>query len=123
MGAEPRDVRVGRIYDVARDAGAARVLVDRLWPRGMSKERADLAAWAKDVAPSHELRRWYGHDPERREEFVRRYHEELRQPERARALSLLHERAASGPLLLLTAVRDVGAGHAAVLADILRAAR
>ena len=112
------EVRVRRIYDEPGDDGQ-RVLVDRLWPRGMGKERARLDAWCQRVAPSTELRRWYGHDPRRFSEFAARYRAELAEPAPAAALSSLRDRAASGRLTLLTATADVERSHAAFLATLL----
>lgn len=112
-----RDVRVARVYD---DAGpGARVLVDRVWPRGLAKAKANLDEWAKDVAPSTDLRTWYGHDPEKFEEFRERYERELEEPERREALQRLAERADQGPLTLLTATKDMEHSQAAVLAELL----
>ena len=115
-----REVRVRRVYDEPAGDDGARVLVDRLWPRGLTKARADLTEWCKEVAPSTELRRWYGHDPAKFNEFARRYRAELEQPERAAALRHLHDLAGSRSLTLLTAVRDTDISEAAVLADLLR---
>jgi uncharacterized protein YeaO (DUF488 family) len=95
------------------------VLVDRLWPRGVSKERAALDEWCKDAAPSPALRTWFGHDPARFEEFVRRYRAELATGVGAEAVAHLRELAASGPLTLLTATKDPSQSTAAVLADLL----
>ncbi|MEU2630038.1 DUF488 family protein [Kitasatospora sp. NPDC007106] len=95
------------------------VLVDRLWPRGLRKADAGFDEWARTVAPSTELRRWYGHDPERRTEFRRRYRTELDEPERAEALDHLRDLAHRGPLTLLTASHEVGISHAAYLAELL----
>ncbi|WP_028922580.1 DUF488 domain-containing protein [Pseudonocardia acaciae] len=114
------DVRVRRVYDPREDRDGHRVLVDRLWPRGLTKERAHLDTWLKDVAPSSELRTWYGHDPERFAEFDRRYRAELEQPERGDGLRRLRELARTGPLTLLTATKQPELSQAAVLADILR---
>lgn len=111
-------VRVRRVYDEARPDDGARVLVDRLWPRGVSKERAHLDEWCKEIAPSNELREWYGHDPERYDEFARRYQQELKEPERAAAFTHLQE-LAQRPLTLLTATKDVKISQAAVLAGLL----
>ncbi|MEU8817680.1 DUF488 family protein [Actinoplanes sp. NPDC048796] len=112
--------RAGRIYDdVTTDDGAARVLVDRLWPRGVSKDRAALDEWCKSVAPSPELRKWYGHAPEKFAEFRRRYEAELGGGEQAEALAHLRELARSRPLLLLTASKDVAISEAAVLAEVI----
>ncbi|QFG22625.1 DUF488 domain-containing protein [Actinomadura sp. WMMB 499] len=115
-----RDVRVRRVYEPAAEEDGKRVLVDRVWPRGLSKDEARLDAWAKDVAPSTELRKWYGHDPDRFAEFERRYRDELAEPERAAALDRLRDLAATGTVTLLTATRDAARSQAAVLADRLR---
>lgn len=118
--AEPVDVNVRRVYMEPAPKDGARVLVDRVWPRGLTRERAHLDDWCRVVAPSTELRRWYGHDPERFEEFRRRYRAELAEPERAEALDRLRERAERGPLTLLTSTARADISHAAVLADLLR---
>jgi uncharacterized protein YeaO (DUF488 family) len=114
------EVRVRRIYDDPASDDGARVLVDRVWPRGLRKDAADLDEWAKDVAPSTELRKWYGHDPAKFDEFRRRYDAELAEPDRREALSELRARAADGPVTLLTATKDLTISQAAVLADVLR---
>ncbi len=118
----PPDVTAARVYDATAE-GAARVLVDRIWPRGLGKEAAHLDEWCRDLAPSTELRRWYGHDPQRFDEFARRYRAELQQGERAPILERLRDLATSRPVVLLTATRDVTISNAAVLADLLRAPR
>jgi uncharacterized protein YeaO (DUF488 family) len=112
---------VARVYDET-DEGA-RVLVDRVWPRGLAKAAARLDEWEKDVAPSTELRKWYGHDPEKFDEFRERYERELDDPDRREALHRLAERAEQGPLTLLTATKDVQLSQAAVLADLLKKGR
>jgi uncharacterized protein YeaO (DUF488 family) len=112
-------VRVYRVYDEPV-AGTTRVLVDRVWPRGLSKEAARLDEWAKDVAPSTELRTWYGHDPVKFDEFRRRYLAELTGSTQRAALGRLHALASAGGLILLTATRDVDHSQAAVLAQLLR---
>lgn len=114
-------VRVGRVYDEAGPDHGARVLVDRLWPRGLSKQNADLDEWCRDVAPSPELRKWFGHDPERFAEFAERYREELTDAGRETALEHLRNLRQRGPVTLLTATRDTSVSHVTVLADILRA--
>jgi uncharacterized protein YeaO (DUF488 family) len=119
MGGRP-DVRVRRAYEEAEPDDGTRVLVDRIWPRGLTKDRARLDLWLKQVAPSTELRRWYSHDPERFEEFGRRYREELEDAERAQALEHLRELARSGTLTLLTATKRAEISEAAVLADLIR---
>lgn len=113
-------VRVRRIYDEPAFSDGTRVLVDRLWPRGVSKDRAQLDQWCKDVAPSTELRTWYHHDPELFDEFAQRYGEELREPARATLLEELCRSARHGTLTLLTATKDVDRSEAAVLADLIR---
>jgi uncharacterized protein YeaO (DUF488 family) len=112
-------VQVRRIYDTPMPDDGTRVLVDRLWPRGVSKTRAQLDDWCKQIAPSSELRTWYHHDPELFDEFTRRYTAELRDPEPAAALAHLRELAGQQPLTLLTATKDPGISEAAVLADLL----
>jgi uncharacterized protein YeaO (DUF488 family) len=114
-----RRVQVRRVYDDPLPGDGARVLVDRIWPRGMTKERADLDEWCKQVAPSTALRTWYGHDPERFDEFARRYRQELTEAERAEALAHLRGLATDRTLTLLTATRDADISEAAVLASLL----
>lgn len=118
--ANKADVRVRRVYDTPARGDGTRVLVDRVWPRGLAKARAGLDEWCKHVAPSTELRRWYSHDPARFEEFTRRYHAELRQPERASALDHLRELAKGRTLTLLTATKRPEISEAEVLAQMLR---
>lgn len=114
-------VRVARVYEKAGATEGARILVDRLWPRGVSKAAAELDEWCKAVAPSNELRHWYEHDPAKFGEFTERYQQELTDPERAAALDSLREWHVRGPVTLLTATRQADISHAAVLAGILRA--
>ncbi|KUJ66611.1 hypothetical protein ACZ90_34930 [Streptomyces albus subsp. albus] len=118
--AEADRVRVRRVYDTPEADDGARVLVDRLWPRGLAKEDARLDDWAKDAAPSAELRRWYGHAPERYEQFAERYRTELAEAPAQAAVDRLRELAAAGQLTLLTAVRDLPHGHARLLAEVVR---
>lgn len=115
------EVRVGRVYDERAPADGSRVLVDRLWPRGLTRSRADVDEWCKQIAPSAALRRWYGHDPTRFVEFRRRYEAELDDPGRAAALRHLRELAQNRTLSLLTATRQVETSEAAVLTDLLNA--
>lgn len=119
-GVTDRDVRVRRIYDDPSADDGIRVLVDRLWPRGVSKARAELDEWCTEVAPSDVLRKWYGHDPDRFEEFATRYRSELDRTERASALRHLRLMARHDRLTLLTATRDPDLSQAAVLAELLR---
>jgi uncharacterized protein YeaO (DUF488 family) len=113
------NVRIRRVYENPDRDDGVRVLVDRIWPRGMTKARAALDEWCKDVAPSHELRTWYGHQPDRFEEFARRYRLELEDPRRAEALAHLRDLARDQPVTLLTATREPAISEAAVLAPLL----
>lgn len=113
-------VKVGRVYDQATEQDGNRVLVDRLWPRGMSKSRADIGEWCKQVAPSTTLRKWYSHEPQRFAEFRRRYRAELDSGEHATALAHLRELARDRALTLLTASKDPLISEAAVLAELLQ---
>lgn len=117
---ETHDVKVRRAYDVAVRGDGKRVLVDRIWPRGLSKEKADFDEWCKQVAPSTTLRKWYHHDPERFEEFASRYRAELEEPERARAVEHLRALARHGNLTLITASKRADISEATVLAGLLR---
>ena len=112
-------VRVARVYDEPGPDDGRRVLVDRLWPRGLRKDSASFAEWLREITPSDGLRRWYRHEPARFAEFTERYRAELAEPERAEALRRLRGYAEAGPLTLLTATRDPAYSHATVLAAIL----
>ena len=114
-------VRVRRVYEPPEPSDGQRVLVDRLWPRGLPKAAAQLDAWLRDVAPSSALRTWYGHDPERWPEFEQRYRAELEEPPRRELDDDLVRRARSGPLTLLCAARDPERSNAAVLQSVIRA--
>lgn len=114
-------VQVRRIYDEPNTDDGTRVLVDRLWPRGISKTRARLDEWCAAVAPSPELRTWYHHEPERFDEFTRRYIDELATEKRTAALVHLRELANHGSLTLLTATKAPNLSEAAVLATLLTA--
>ena len=108
-----------RVYDDPSPDDGCRVLVDRVWPRGVRKDEAHLDEWLKAVAPSTELRKWFGHVPERYDEFVTRYAKELEEGEPATAFAHLRELADAGPLTLLTATKQWQISQAAVLADLL----
>lgn len=112
-------VHVRRVYEERKRGDGNRVLVDRIWPRGVSKEKADLDDWCKDVAPSTELRKWYAHDPDRFKEFSRRYKAELKEAERSEVLDHLRSLAKKRNLTLLTATKDPDISEAAVLAKVL----
>ena len=111
-------VSIARVYDDAPAAGT-RVLVDRLWPRGVSKEDAPFDEWCKEVAPSPQLRTWYAHDPAKHAEFMKRYARELAEPTAREGLDHLRKLARTGQLTLLTATKNVDISHAAALADVL----
>ena len=112
------DVRLKRVYEPAKRSDGYRVLIDRLWPRGVSRERAALDAWDPELAPSTELRMWFGHDPDRFEEFRRRYVDELRD-QRPR-LTKLRRQARDGTLTLVFSARDTEHNDAVVLAEVVR---
>jgi uncharacterized protein YeaO (DUF488 family) len=112
------DVRVKRAYEPVSPADGYRVLIDRLWPRGVSREQAQLDEWDKDLSPSTELREWFGHDPERFEEFSRRYIEELRA--RRPRIAELRRHAREGRLTLVHSARDTEHNDAVVLAQVVR---
>jgi uncharacterized protein YeaO (DUF488 family) len=110
-------VRLQRVYDEPASDGGLRVLVDRVWPRGLTRDAANLDEWIRDVAPSTALRRWYGHRPERFAEFRRRYLAELAEPAPAAALRRLRELARDRRVTLLTATKDIEHSQAAVLVE------
>ncbi|ADH88621.1 protein of unknown function DUF488 [Ancylobacter novellus DSM 506] len=118
MTSSEPDLLMKRAYEPARPDDGARVLVDRLWPRGVRKDDLKLTLWLKDIAPSTELREWFGHDPARFKEFARRYREELRANEGA--LAPLEQLLGSGRATLIYAARDADHNEAVVLADYLR---
>jgi uncharacterized protein YeaO (DUF488 family) len=115
-----RRIRLRRVYDDPSPEDGRRVLVDRVWPRGLTKDDAHLDEWIKDAAPSTPLRRWYGHCPERFTEFRRRYLAELTDPRPAAAMNRLRELSRTTTITLLTATRDIDHSQAAVLAEQLR---
>ena len=118
MKKENAQIRIRRAYDPPDASDGTRVLVDRLWPRGLRKADAELACWLKEIAPSPGLRQWFGHDPERYAEFARHYRGELEgnQDQVARLESLVTQ----GPVTLLYAAHDQERNHARVLAEYLR---
>ena len=116
MSAKSR-IRVARVYDEPSPDDGQRILVDRVWPRGFRKDDPRVGTWCKDVAPSNELRGWYGHKPERFDEFAARYKTELQGSE---ALDELRKLTKRGAVTLVTATRDVEGSQAAVLAKLLK---
>ena len=111
-------IGMARAYGLGAPSGEYRVLVDRLWPRGVSKEKLKADAWLKELAPSTKLRQWFGHRADRWEEFRERYLEEL--TERAGDLAELRKIAAKHAVLLIYGARDEEHNHAIVLRDVLR---
>jgi uncharacterized protein YeaO (DUF488 family) len=111
-------IHAKRIYDPVAAGDGYRVLIDRMWPRGVSREHAALDEWARELAPSDELRRWFGHDPARFEEFARRYRIEL--GDQREHLSDLRRRGRRGALTILFAARDAEHSNAAVMVQVLR---
>jgi uncharacterized protein YeaO (DUF488 family) len=117
--ARPARVCIKRIYDPPARGDGFRVLVDRLWPRGLTKEAAQLSAWAKELAPSTQLRLWFGHAPRRWAEFERRYREELRSC--PVELQALRHKARRRRVTLLYAARNPKLNHALILKAVLEA--
>ena len=112
-------IGLGRVYDDVTPDEGTRALVDRLWPRGLHRDDPWVGRWVKEVAPSSSLRTWYGHRPDRREEFVRRYRAELADPALADALDELRDLARRGALTLVTATKNIEDSHLAVLKEKL----
>ena len=110
-------VKLKRSYEPAAESDGVRILVDRLWPRGVSKAKAAIDQWLKEISPSTGLRQWFGHDPARWQEFRRRYREELQQ--HAAVLEQIAELARSGTVTLLYGARDEAHNNAVVLRDLL----
>jgi uncharacterized protein YeaO (DUF488 family) len=118
VSTETPDVRIKRVYEPAEPGDGYRVLIDRLWPRGVSRERAHIDEWARELAPSDGLRKWFNHDPERFQEFQRRYRHELRAA--GDRISELRSRARDGRVTLVYGARDEKHNNAVVLAEVLR---
>jgi uncharacterized protein YeaO (DUF488 family) len=114
-------IRLKRVYEPPSRTDGARILVDRLWPRGLTKERAAVTLWLKDVAPSTELRKWFGHDPARWKQFQARYRKELR--EKKDALELLKRKGNAHTVTLVYAARDEQHNEALVLKRVLEGRR
>ena len=110
-----------RVYEAPSPADGFRILVDRLWPRGISKEEAKVALWLKDIAPSHDLRKWFAHDPGKWPAFVKKYREELEA--KGDLASVIREKAAGGAVTLLYAAADAKHNNAAALKAYLEEAR
>lgn len=114
-----RTVSIVRAYDAPVSSLGARVLIDGLWPRGVRKADLELHSWERDIAPSTEVRKWFGHDPDRFEEFRARYLDELEEPQRAEALGRLVALAGGSGLVIVTATSAVEISHAEVIRGLL----
>lgn len=112
-------VGLRRVYDEPRDNEGKRYLVDRVWPRGIKKEALGLAAWLREIAPSPGLRKWFSHDPNRWEEFRRRFRRELEDPEKGQILERLAREARQGTVTLLFAARNPGQNNAVVIRELV----
>jgi len=111
-------IKLKRVYEKPLKEDGIRVLVERLWPRGLTKERASVDLWLKDVAPTTELRKWFGHDPAKWEDFCKRYGVELEQ--RKDAVNLLKQKSKVGTITLVYAARDEKHNSAVALKEILK---
>lgn len=112
-----KDLKIKRAYLPASPEDGARILVERLWPRGITKEKAAIDCWLKEIAPSTELRKWFGHDPDNWAEFRRRYREELKA--NSAAVNTLRQWIRKGPVTLVYAARDEEHNSAVVLSEFL----
>lgn len=111
------NIKIKRVYEKPEPADGFRILVDRLWPRGLTKEKAAADLWLKDIAPSTELRKWFHHDPEKWKEFQKKYRQELK--ENPEAVSILKEHLKKGPLTLLYGAKDREHNEAEVLKEFI----
>lgn len=111
------NIKIKRVYEKPEPADGFRILVDRLWPRGLTKEKAAADLWLKDIAPSTELRKWFHHDPEKWKEFQKKYRQELK--ENPQAVSILKEHLKKGPLTLLYGAKDREHNEAEVLKEFI----
>jgi uncharacterized protein YeaO (DUF488 family) len=116
---DPMTIRLKRVYEKPEPADGTRILVDRLWPRGLTKEKAAIDLWLKEVAPSTELRRWFGHDPRKWRTFRSRYRTELRQ--HGAPLQLIKSKAKGGVVTLVYGARDQEHNEAVILRELLTA--
>ena len=121
MAKQKLQIALKRVYDEPEPSDGTRVLVERLWPRGLSKERARVDVWLKEIAPSNELRKWFGHEPEKFAEFRRRYEAELASESGQEALAKLRDMAKREQVTLVFAAHDVEHNNAVVLRDLLLA--
>jgi uncharacterized protein YeaO (DUF488 family) len=114
-------IKIKRIYEPPSAGDGFRILVDRLWPRGLSKEKAKVDLWLREVSPSNELRKWYGHDPEKWAEFKRKYLEEIKG--KKMELDLLRQKAKRGTLTFLFSSKEEKLNNAAALKDFVESKR
>lgn len=112
------NIQIKRVYEKPRKEDGRRILVDRLWPRGLTKEKAGIDLWLKEIAPSTELRKWFAHDPEKWVEFQKRYHRELRANESQ--VSILKEQVKKGVVTLVYGAKDKEHNEALVIAEWLQ---
>ncbi|HSV11000.1 MAG TPA: DUF488 domain-containing protein [Hanamia sp.] len=111
------DFKIKRVYEKPDPKDGFRILVDRLWPRGLTKEKAAADLWLKDIAPSTELRKWFNHDPDKWKEFQKKYHQELK--ENKEAIAVLKEHLKQGPVTLLYGAKDEVHNEALVLKEFI----
>jgi uncharacterized protein YeaO (DUF488 family) len=112
-------IQLKRAYDLPMETDGERLLVDRLWPRGLKKDAAQLSAWLKNLAPSEELRRWFAHDPSRWLEFQERYRAELRAPDKETLIQEVAKKASQGSITLVFAAHDISHNNAVVLKAVI----
>jgi uncharacterized protein YeaO (DUF488 family) len=117
---EGKMLRIKRVYEKRNPGDGKRILVDRLWPRGLTREEAAIDEWMKDLAPSDELRRWFGHEPEKWPEFQRRYTQELLSPDKVKLVDKVVRMAMDGNVTIVYAARDTEHNNAKVLEEILQ---
>jgi uncharacterized protein YeaO (DUF488 family) len=113
-------LRVKRVYEEPEEVDGERILVDRIWPRGLSKEKARLSDWRKELAPSNDLRRWFGHDPERWEEFKDRYRAELKEAGQMEEVHEISDMAEEGNVTLVFGAKDTEHNNARALESFIR---
>lgn len=113
-------IKIKRFYEAPENSDGKRILVDRLWPRGVAKAKARIDEWLKEIAPSNQLRQWYGHKPERWEEFQKRYREELQTAEKQELLKHLKSLARRGTVTLLFTTKETECNNAVALANVLK---
>src|ERR1035437_3001253 len=113
------ELKIKRVYEKPDKEDGIRILVDRLWPRGLTKEKASIDLWLKDIAPSTELRKWFGHDPEKWKEFKEKYIKEISAPEETRLLQNISHNAKHATVTLVYGARDTEHSNVKVLEELL----